>query len=148
MYPVIIPVPITPANLPSQIERLERSLILTLETLQMIIDRLESKFGEDVFANQTKSASMLRSEQEAEETVKKLDDLEKQGQKSAVVRELRSEFGLTWDQAHAAYNEWNTISRSMKVRRLRLSRWLAKTGAITPTASAQSYCSLRNGVAR
>lgn len=114
------------------IARLEAGLALALDSLQTVIDRLESKFGDDLFSDRSRSPSILQSVQEAERTVDKLDQLVKHGQQSVAVRELRAEFSLTWDQAQGAYNEWSQLSRHQKVRRLRLVNWMDKIGMIEP----------------
>jgi hypothetical protein len=114
----------------SQVERLEAGLLLALETLQTLIDRLEGKFGEDLFTNSTKSPSVLRAEQEAEQAVKRFDDLIAQGQESTVVTEFHAMFAMTWDQAHSVYREWNKLSQQQKQRRVQIAQWLAKVSAV------------------
>lgn len=115
-----------------QIAQLQHSLFLSLEVLQIVLDRLEAKFGDDFFAGKARSALATQLESSAQESVNQLTELIQTGPQAAAVKAYREEFDLTWDEAHFGLSQWNILPAEQKVRLWRLNRWMKSVSRSAP----------------
>ncbi len=122
--PVPMFIPVESARLEDRVRRLEQALVLSLETLQTIVERLEGKFGPEFLGTDFKHLTAVGSDAELEGVLDNIEHLLAAGKNSTAVRELRDAFECTWDQAHHVIREWRSHSREQKLRWLRLTRYI------------------------
>jgi hypothetical protein len=105
----------TLGSLGKRVARLERALSLTLELLQILVERLDAKLGQ---------GDMKRLAAEAHEDVQRIDELVRQKKRPAAAKLFREVAGVTWDEAHQAIGSWSSYTLEQKVQCLRLARWV------------------------
>ncbi len=108
----------------TKIVQLERMLMLSVDALQTVVERLEIKLGADFFGDGKKINSSATSDESVQQFIQQIDESLKQGQQGPAVKAYREEFHLTWDEALAGIQDWKSLSGARKVQLVRLFRWL------------------------
>lgn len=124
MFPMIIQPVVDSRFLLERIRQLEQALVLQSETIQVILQRLEAKFGKDFLGSDLHQLTATLPDAEAKVILNSVDSSIKNGEKHAAARQVRDAFRCTWDEAHSAIAEWNTHSIETKIRALRLARYV------------------------
>jgi hypothetical protein len=115
-------------DLEARVQVLESTLSATLGLLQTLLDRMESRLGPGLFAEDLeKMAAATRTCPRDE--VARIDALIQQSRKAEAAREWRALAGVTWDQAYDQIAWWDHFSFEEKVRRLQLVQWMAALGS-------------------
>ena len=130
---------VDPRFLHDRIRQLEQALVLQSETIQAILQRLESKFGNDFLGPDLQQMTACLSEADAKLILKSIDSFIANCDKPAATRQVREEYGCTWDEALSVVANWNSHSLETKIRALRLARFIVASKAIhqTPTETIQ-----------
>src|SRR5437660_68259 len=94
-------------SLAERVRRLEVALVLTLDALQTLAERLEDRFGPEFLDGGLRQLGTVGSDADLEEVIDNIDRLVREGQQPAAARQFREAFGATWDQAHQAIDVVN-----------------------------------------
>src|SRR5262245_51223729 len=111
-------------------ERLERALAATCGLLATIVERLDSRSGVDVAGPELTALAAGWYDTATEELVARIDALVKSGDHTPAVRVYRDALGVAWDEAHFAIEHWSAYASEMKLRRIRLLRWIRALEAV------------------
>jgi hypothetical protein len=130
MIPVFIPVAVGPPDLPVRVQQLERALTVTLNLLQVVVERLESKMGPGFLGADLERLAVGASQ--AREQAAQIDALVRQGQQPKAARLVREWAGVPWDQAHTLIGRWDSYPPEQRVRWLQLAGWIKAAGAQDP----------------
>ncbi|MFC1596601.1 hypothetical protein ACFL5Q_01460 [Planctomycetota bacterium] len=130
-----IPMVISPESAPleDRVRRLEQALVLSLEALQSVVERLESKFGHEFLGTDLQHLTAAGSDADLQGILESIDRSLTAGEKPAAARQFREAFGCTWDQAHHAIGQWRSHSPEPKLRWLRLARYIKTLETAEPT---------------
>lgn len=118
--PMIIPVPDQTHE--KRIRQLEQALVLSLDIVQTLVERLEAKFGPGFLGPDLQHLSAATNPGGLEQEVANIDHLIADGHKPTAVKLFRESSGATWDEAQHAVSAWSRLSHADKLRTLRLSR--------------------------
>jgi len=133
-FPILFPVmiPRESVSLEDRVCQLEEALVLSIEMLQSVVERIESMFGNDFLGTDLRHLSADTSDADGQRV---LDDIERSltaGDKSTAGGQFRDAFGCTWDQAHEAIRHWRKHSREKKLRWFRLARYVKSLDIAKP----------------
>lgn len=104
--------------------RLEQALALSLDTVQSVVERLESKFGHQFLGPELQPLTTAEKDSTLEDLVESIDRSLEAGDKPEAARQFRDAVGCTWDHAHHAIGQWRYHSRDQRLRWLRLARYI------------------------
>ena len=107
-----------------RVHRLEHALVLTLQTLQSVVERLESKFGSEFLGADLKHLTGGGTDAELQDVLDQIESSLADGKQPMAARQFREAFGCTWDQTHQTIRQWKHYSREQKRRWLRLARFI------------------------
>lgn len=140
MFPMVFQPVVDSRFLFERIRQLEQALVLQSETIQIILQRLETKFGKGFLGSDLHQLTASLPDADAKDILNSIDSSIKNGDKPAATRQVRDAFGCTWDEALSAITEWNTHSFETKIRALRLARYVtaAKSIHLSPTETLQN----------
>lgn len=116
-------------SLEDRIRRLERVMVLSLDALQTVVERLEDRLGPDVVGPELKRLISTEDDSSPEQLLAAIERAVEAGDKAGAAREFRQVFACTWDQAHEAVRKWRSHSHEQKLRWLRLSLYIRHVDA-------------------
>lgn len=125
--PVVVPV-----TDPTRVQRLERALGHTLDLLQTVVERLDEKFGPGFLGDELAHFAAAGRNEQLATIIEGIDQAVRDGQSAAAARMIRSEFDVTWSEAHSAVGTWRQIPRHQRLRWLQLSRFIRDIEATSP----------------
>ena len=124
LIPIPMVIPVESASIEDRVQRLEKALVLSLDALQSVVERLECKFGPEFLGADLKHLTAVGADSDLLNLLEDIECSLTDGKKSVAARQLRDAFGCTWDQAHQAIAQWQNHSREQKLRWLRLARYV------------------------
>ncbi len=132
-FPMLMPmiIPVDSASMKDRVQKLEAALLLSLETISLLVNRLEAKFGPEFLGEELKQLTAGSSETELHTTLDAIEHSLASGETPSAARQIRESFHLTWDQAHELTGTWKTFSRQQKLRWLRLAKYIHSLGIRT-----------------
>ncbi|MEI8382329.1 MAG: hypothetical protein WCJ09_19515 [Planctomycetota bacterium] len=138
MFPMVFQPVVDSRFLLERIRQLEQALVLQAETIQVILQRLETKFGKGFLGSDLHRLTATLPDAEAKAILNSIDSSIKNGDKPAATRQVRDAFGCTWDEALSAIAEWSSHSFETKIRALRLARYVTVAESIhsSPTETS------------
>ena len=128
--PFIVPVPHSSPDLAIRVQNLEAALAVSMNLLQSLVDKLETRFGPGFLGDEFDQFAAIG--RHVAEQVAEIDRLIKEGHQPAAARAIREMCGVTWDQAHYITNRWTSLQVKQKTRWLQLNQF---THHVSPTAT-------------
>jgi hypothetical protein len=123
LFPLILPTVTDNADLSARVRRLETTLALSLELVQLLFERLEDKLGPGFLGEELQRLTTYRAA-DARQEAARIDALVRQGRQPEAARVLREVAGVTWDQAHDVTRRWQASPLEQTVRWLQLTQLL------------------------
>ena len=111
-------------TLEDRVRRLENAMVHSLEALQSVVERIETRFGADVFGADLKHLTSAGADDQLREQLSVIDQLVNAGKHSVAAKEFRDASACTWDQAHNAVRHWRVYPSEVKLRWLKLTRFI------------------------
>ncbi|MEZ5943785.1 MAG: hypothetical protein R3C18_20510 [Planctomycetaceae bacterium] len=112
-------------SLEERVRRLERAMLVTLDSLQSVTELLERKFGREALGPELLPLTS-GANADLEKILDDIGQLLKEGKNAVAARHIRDAFGCHWDRAHQLVSEWNNYSREKKLRSLRLIGYIRR----------------------
>jgi hypothetical protein len=92
--------------------------------MQLLVERLQAKLGPGFLGEDLEQFTGATTAAKLHEEVAEIDRFLSDGHQPKAIRHFHDVFGHTWDEAHAAIQQWNNKSPAEKLRSVRLARYI------------------------
>lgn len=123
-FPLLISDPGETASLKVRVQRLEGTVLLLLDVVQIMAEKIDRSHGQGAVGENLGPLAGAGSESEAISLVDAIDHEMQSGNKPGAVRKVRDEFGCTWDHALQFIGQWQSMQRTDRIRFIRLSKMM------------------------
>lgn len=94
--------------------RTEKHLSFYLKLFKLLAEKLRDKLGSDALGPELTAFVEAFNTANHKDLIGKLDSLVAKGQEPAVVRELKTVTGFTWDEVYELFSYWPTLALEQK----------------------------------
>lgn len=107
-----------------RVRNLEQALDLSLTAIQLLVNRLEAKFGPDFLGDDLQPFKSSATSAEMQAEAAQISRWIAEGNEPQAVRHLRDVCSITWDETRSAIQSWKRSSPADRVRSLKLARYI------------------------